>query len=257
MLPVFFQRNIIFRPVRLRQQHVFRFAAPFEERFYEMTDGTQLNALLFPSQHSAKPRRGLVLYFHGNADNLDRWGRMHRDFTERGYDFFCMDYRGYGKSSGKVNEKDFYADAFQMYQHLTHENYAPNEIIIYGRSLGSAVASHLAARVKAKMLVLETPFDNMKNLFKDQMRLLNIPLRMSYNFANDEHIQKVSYPILVLHGTRDLIVPYQTAERLCNYLKQSDEFVTIEGGRHKDLGKFDLFQEKLDQWLGERLLLSH
>ena len=83
---VFLQKRFLFRPVALPQTHRFVFDATFEEHWIETPDGAQLNALFFPSQQPNS--RGVVLYFHGNRGNLQRWGQLHQDFTSRGFDFF-------------------------------------------------------------------------------------------------------------------------------------------------------------------------
>ncbi|MFZ4476739.1 MAG: alpha/beta hydrolase, partial [Saprospiraceae bacterium] len=97
-LSTYLQHKILFRPTRLPEKHVFRFDAPFEEHFIETPDHVRINALFFPA--AQQPSSGVVLYFHGNRDNLQRWGAEHRRFTESGYDFFAADYRGYGKTPG-------------------------------------------------------------------------------------------------------------------------------------------------------------
>ncbi len=245
MIANLFQKNIIFRPVKLAKDYTYQFNAPFEEDFVKMPDDCHINTLFFKTTF---PKKGIILYFHGNADNLQRWGKMHEDFTSRGYDFLVMDYRGYGKSEGEVSELKFYEDALYLYLKVK-ETYAVEDIIIYGRSLGTAVASNLAAQVPAKMLILETPFDNMRNLFRLQMRFIRIPLFLKYFFPTDKHIQKVNYPIHIFHGTKDRIVPYSSAKNLQKYLKPKDQFITIPKGKHKNLGSFQEFQDKLNNIL--------
>lgn len=240
-----FQRFIIFRPEPLPKNYSFDIDSPHEELFLITPDSNRINALFFPTQDSA---RGVVLYFHGNADNLARWSRFHSDFTERGYDFFAIDYRGYGKSTGQVDEDLFYQDARLAYNWLA-KRYPPDHIIIYGRSLGSGPASHLAAEVRAKMLILETPFDNIRSLLLTQAPVLILPFELKYKFPNDEHIQKVSCPIYIFHGTKDRVVPYRSAERLKKHLKAGDFFYTIENGGHKDLSSFEIYQRMLDSLL--------
>ena len=112
----FFQDNIIFQHKKLTQDYIFKFdpdpkQEPFQEYFIQTDDGETLNALLFKTKLRSK---GLILYFHGNADNLQRWGKYSVDFTRLGYDILMMDYRGYGKSTGKPTERDLYKDALTV-----------------------------------------------------------------------------------------------------------------------------------------------
>ena len=100
----FLQKKALFRPVTLAADYTFSFEAPFEEHFLDTPDGARINLLRFPTAWAQ--RRGAVLYFHGNRGSLQRWGAMHADFTSRGFDFIAPDYRGYGKSKGKLSEDD-------------------------------------------------------------------------------------------------------------------------------------------------------
>ncbi len=244
----YLQKKVLFRPTVLPPDHRFDFAEPWEEYFLDTPDGHRLNALFFPTPQL--PRRGVVLYFHGNRDNLQRWGVMHRDFTDLGYDFFAPDYRGYGKSSGDHDEAHYLADAELAYQWLRGQ-YAPAEIILYGRSLGSAMASHLAARVPARMLILETPFDNIRGLLASHVRRHEPPFEPIFLFPNDQNLQRTSLPLLIFHGTRDRVVPFASANNLKKVLKPGDEFVTLEGGSHHNLSQYPAYQERLRAWLKE------
>jgi len=243
----FFLRKFLFRPVPLAPDAAFQFDAPFEELWFDTPDGERLNALFFPAP--VQPARGAVLYFHGNRDNLQRWGAMHRDFTALGYDFLVPDYRGYGKSSGEPAEEGFYADSMLMFKWLA-QRYTPEHIVLYGRSLGSGVACWLAARVSARMLLLETPFDSMAGLVAAHLRRERLSFEPTPRFPNDEHLSQTTMPVLIFHGTRDGVVPYTCAANLKSVLKPGDVFVTIEGGSHNSLGTFEQYREGLKEWLG-------
>jgi alpha-beta hydrolase superfamily lysophospholipase len=244
---IYLQKKALFRPTRLPAEYVFSFEHPFEEFFLDTPDGARLNLLRFPSDQGA--RRGVVLYFHGNRGNLQRWGNLHRDFTGRGYDFVALDYRGYGKSTGEPAERTFYEDARLVYDWL-RADYPANNIILYGRSLGTAMACYLAAHVRARKVVLETPFDNISGLIAGHLRQTELPFRPAFFFPNDRHLRQSELPVLLFHGTADRVVPYTSAQRLAACLKPHDEFVTIPGGTHHNLRDFDLYQEKLSDWLG-------
>lgn len=245
----FLQKKALFRPVTLAADYRFAFDTPFEESFLDTPDGARLNVLRF---YSAWPRRrGAVLYFHGNRDNLQRWGAMHRDFTARGFDFIIPDYRGYGKSTGEPNERTYYEDARLVYDWV-RQDYPAHQLVLYGRSLGTAMASFLAAHVKAGILILETPFDNISGLLASYLRRAALPFRPAFFFPNDRHLRQTKLPALLFHGTADRVVPYESAARLQACLKPGDEFVTIPGGTHSNLGAFRIYQEKLGEWLEKR-----
>lgn len=238
----YIQKRVLFQPTTLAADYRFRFDAPFEEVFLDAPDGPRINALWFKT---ARPvRRGVVLYLHGNRDNLQRWGGFSRDFTALGWDFFAIDYRGYGKSTGEPDEVGCYIDGGLAYDFLL-KTYPPEQIVIFGRSLGSGVATHLAAHVPAKMLILETPFDNVRGVMEGHLSGVSLRIEPVFRFPNDENLSKTTMPVLIFHGTRDRVVPMLSAQKLKRHLKPSDEFVVIEGGSHNDLGTFKLYRQKL------------
>jgi len=245
-LSSYLQHKILFRPARLPDNYVFRFDAPFEEHFIETPDHVRINALYFPT--AQRTLKGVVLYFHGNRGNLQRWGAEHWRFTENGYDFFAADYRGYGKTPGTPSPDHLYNDALLLLNHLSH-GYAADQIVLYGRSLGSAPATRLAAEGRAKSLILETPFDNLYNLFQDYMPLKHWSVQPAFDLPNDAYLKQTTLPVLIFHGTRDRVVPYASAARLKRLLKPTDQFVTIPGGSHHNLGESPLFSEHLAEWL--------
>ncbi len=242
----FFQRLIVFQPEQLEKNHSFSFPASFEEHWLETKDGVRINGLFFPT--SAGPSKGLILYFHGNRGHLQRWGNEHTDFTSRGYDIFIIDYRSYGKSQGRATEPGLYQDAQSAYRWAS-ERYSSDQIVLYGRSLGAAVASHLATKVDARMLILETPFYSFRDAVRKKVPWLWTPYSFEVEFPNYRHIQQLDYPVHIFHGTSDRLVRYSSAVKLKPLLDCADCFVTIEGGGHRDLSDFSEFQTYLDKIL--------
>lgn len=240
-------KKSLFRPVKLPEHYHFKFSEPFKEYFLKTPDGVMLNLLSFQAL-SHHPARGLVLYFHGNRGNLQRWGAMHRDFTSQGFDFIAMDYRGYGKSGGDPDEQLFFSDARLLYDWVC-KRYHPAQIVLYGRSLGSGMACYLASQVTAHSLVLETPFDNIAGIIAAHLRRPELPFEPPYSFPNDRHLLETQLPVLIFHGTHDGVVPYASAENLKKCLKPGDEFVTIPGGTHHNLNSFPEYRKRLHAWL--------
>ena len=145
----FFQEKFIFFPEVLEKDYQFRFA-PTEkwEEFWLENGDAKLHGLLF---QSPKPK-GIIVYFHGNAGSLREWGTLSERFTGRGYELLIMDFRGYGKSRGKLSEKALLEDAQVSYDYAK-ARFAEDSIVIYGRSLGSGIAVHLAATNKPQRLL--------------------------------------------------------------------------------------------------------
>jgi len=241
------QDLFIFRPDKLTSGHEFHFEADYEELSLCGKAGGRLNALWF---HLPKKQqcRGVVLYFHGNSGNLARWGNLYHFFFRFGYDFFVCDYRGFGKSRGPRTEALLYDDARLMYEYL-RRFYPPEKIIIFGRSIGSAMACRLASEMPARSLVLETPFASMRDLFYTYYPFLPRLFLFKYIFPNREYLPRVSYPVYIFQGTADFIVPERCAARLRPALKPADRFITIEMGRHNDLMIYDRYHRQMDEIL--------
>ena len=237
-----FQDGIVFQPKNLKESHTFQFDQSFEEVWLKTSDSIDINGLYFSSPES----RGVVLYLHGNKGNLQRWAKYNSDFTERGFDFFAIDYRGYGKSLGQPSEKGLYTDALAAYEWLK-QKYPEEKITIYGRSLGSGVASQLATTVSPKRLILETPFNSIKGAIDKSMPALWLPVATRSLFPNEHYLPQIEEPIHIIQGTKDRIVPYASAAALKPLLKERDDFFVIEGGGHRNLNSFPEYYQYLDR----------
>lgn len=238
------QDYFIFRPQKLPIDYEYAFEAPFNEIFLDIPDGGRLNALWF-KQINAK---GVILFFHGNAGSLARWGHLHHIFHQLGYDYFVYDYRGYGKSTGKRTEQFLYEDALTVFEYAK-QFYAEDQIVLFGRSMGSAFASRVAAVGKVKMVILETPFYSMRRLFYSYYPFLPHVFFFKYHFSNHHYLRKVECPIYIFQGTRDWVVPYKCAARLKKHLKPTDKFITVPGGSHNNLLFYDIYNRKLQEFL--------
>ncbi len=239
-----FQDFFIFRPRRLGADAVIKFEQPFEELMLTTERGGRLHAAWFRKKES----RGVILYFHGNSGNLSRWGNLYHYFFRYGYDFFIYDYRGFGRSRGYRNEQLMQQDARRVYDRL-REAYAAEKIVIYGRSIGTAFATRLAADVPARMLILETPFASMPDLFYTYYPFLPRLFWFKYRFDNRRYLPEVNCPVYIFQGTDDLIVPFSSAAKLQTALKPDDHFFTIDMGRHNDLMVYERYHQKIEEIL--------
>lgn len=238
--------RIMFQPTPLAEDYQFDFEHPFSEKYLQDDSlGISLHALHFTVPDTAK---GIVLYFHGNADNLQRWGRYTVDLTQRNYEVLAIDYPGYGKSEGEPSEAAIYRSADLAYA-WARERYAPEQIVIYGRSMGGAPASWLAGRQPAQQLILETPFPSVPKLFRTQASVVLVPFEPRIKFPVIHYLESVPCPVTIFHGTDDWVVPYRAAAQLKSVLKPADRFITIEGGGHKDLRSFSAYQQSLTDLL--------
>lgn len=236
----FFQERIIFLPEPLDQSFAYEFDANFDELRLEMEDGAVLNALHFkPNQP-----KGIIVYFHGNAGNLSRWGEVVLPFVDRGYEVLLVDYRSYGKSTGVLGKKKMLKDAEAVYGYAA--NIWPQEqIIVYGRSLGSSFACHLAKNFTPQQVILESPFASLADVAKEIAWMYPVSIILKYNFQNAKKGDQISAPVTIIHGTEDAIVLFASGEKLHKALKSS-EFYSIAKGGHNDLSMFDTYWEIID-----------
>jgi pimeloyl-ACP methyl ester carboxylesterase len=239
----YFQEKFIFLPEKLSRNFEFSFKHPYKELFITTKDAI-LNALYFPHPSS----KGVIFYLHGNAGSMRTWAEVSDIFLSRGYSFFIFDYRGYGKSTGKLSKKNLYRDASLMYEYASRLE-PGNKMIIYGRSLGSGFAAKLAIQKKPEKLILETPYYSMEEMARLQMPFFPVKLILKYKLPSYKWIPKIQCPILAIHGTEDELIPYNQAVRLKQYLKASDRFVTIEKGMHGNISTFRLYHTSLDAFL--------
>lgn len=240
----FMQDYFIFRPKKLKPDFSYQFEALFEEVFIPTPQHGTINALWF---RQVAPK-GLILFFHGNAGSLERWGHLHYFFRRLGYDFFVYDYRGYGKSTGIRTEQTMFSDALAVFD-FVKKHYSYSDITLFGRSLGSVFASVVASEHPVKNVILETPFYSMRNLFYTYYPLLPRIFFFKYPFHSHLYLQEVQCPIYIFQGTYDWVVPYKCAARLKKCLKPTDAFYTIPGGGHNNLLFYDIYNRQLQEIL--------
>ena len=239
-----FQEQFIFLDDDLAQDYVYKFERPFEEVRLE-NGKAELNGLYFPVD-SAK---GAIVYFHGNRGNLKRWGDAVQPLVELGYSVLVMDYRGYGKSSGKRTKQTLFNDA-QLWYDWLNQKYTEDDIIIYGRSIGTGIASWLASQKKPRQLLLETPYYTLAAMAKRYYPMYPAKYALRFNFESFKYLQNVKAPVVIFHGTEDSVVPYEQGLRLYESINStSKQFFTIEGGEHKNLIEFEDFREALGRVL--------
>ncbi len=237
----FIQDRLVFRTDKLKKEYSYNFDQNFEEYFIVTDDNNKINSLLFKSEISSEiSPKGLIIYFHGNANNLKRWGKYSVNFTSLGYDVLMIDYRGYGKSSGIPTEELLYDDALTVWNWVKN-TFKYSKHILYGRSLGAAVASNLAGKTDPDILIMETPFDNLNRALPAYL----IPFKLKYKFRNCLHLPEVSCKKVIFHGTMDMLIPITSAKRLKPFLNKNDKMIIIKSGRHNNLDSFPLYHEEL------------
>ena len=236
----FFQEKLLFLPTTLEQDYHYEFEYAYEELFLKTEDNATINALHF----KAKKSKGVILYFHGNAGDLSRWGKITEYFVNENYDVLVMDYRTYGKSLGPLSEAAFYKDAQYCYNYLLNQ-YSENEIALYGRSLGTGIASYLASKNNPNQLILETPYYSILDVAEHRFPLFPLKKLLKYNFPTFQYLPKTTCPTTIIHGTNDNVVPYSSGKKLSELGINNLNFITVEGGDHNNLIEFEDYHKTI------------
>jgi fermentation-respiration switch protein FrsA (DUF1100 family) len=178
--------------------------------------------------------RAAVVWFHGNAGNVSHRLDNARELVARfGLDLFLVDYRGYGLSEGEPSEAGLYADGMAVYDEARARGFAPPHIVLFGRSLGAAVAIEVALAREARGLILETPFRSIRAMAHEHVPFVpGFLIRSRYD--SEAKVGRLSLPLLVLHGDRDDIVPLPHAQRLFDLAPGPKRFFLIRGAGHND-----------------------
>lgn len=239
----FAQESLIFLDEELEANYVFEFNSDFEEINIETADGAILNAIHF----KGKDPNGIIVYFHGNAGNLSRWGKIAEQYLTYQQNVLIVDYRGYGKSRGKRSSQLMYQDALLVYDEAK-KWFSEDRISVYGRSLGCTFASYAASKNKPKQLILETPFYSLNSIVENRYPFLPSKRLMNFQFPTYEFIKEVECPITIFHGTEDFVVPYENGKRLHELIPDA-ELITIPEGEHNNLGDYDIYWKNIERVL--------
>ena len=244
----FGQDFFFFRPERLPGWFSYQYPFPFEEFNFDMEDGGIVNAVLFRVPNS----RGVVFYIKGNSRSIKGWGKFARDFVGKGYDFFILDYRGFGKSTGKRTENILYADLQQVYKWLS-QRYDEKDIVLYGRSLGSGLATRIASWNAPRLLILDCPYFSFRYHISTYAFWLPLRWLLRYQLRTDLFIKKVSCPIYILHGEKDRLIPARQGRKLHALDPERIQYFPILGAGHNDLPEFPQYHDILYDILNDEL----
>lgn len=229
------QRSLLYLPDRTRPQ-----LGPLAELGYrEITltteDGLSLLSWYRPP-HDGAP---VVAYFHGNGGHLGYRGNRMMRFAQAGLGVLLLEYRGYGGNPGMPSETGFYADAAAALDFLTRQQGIPaNRLVLYGESLGSGVAAHMAAGREIAALILEAPFTRLADPAAYHYPYVPVSLLLRDRFDSLAAIGQVNAPILVLHGERDRVVPARFGHALFAAAPEPKEGWFPPEGGHEDLARF-------------------
>lgn len=238
----FAQDYVLFRPHKLSENHHFHLG---EEIEIEVEDGVFLNCVWSKESNS----KGVVLYLHGNRGDNAWCLRQSQTMAGAGYDVFMVDYRGYGKSDGKINSQNqLFSDVQKVYDFLKTK-YKEENISITGYSLGSGMASWLAANNNPKRLFLVAPYFSMTDM-KNQYAWFIPDFVLKFPLETNEYLEKVNCPIALFHGTLDKVIPFVSSEKLKALFPEKVKLFALKGVRHRgaifDYGFRNQFRKLVD-----------
>jgi fermentation-respiration switch protein FrsA (DUF1100 family) len=178
--------------------------------------------------------RAVVLFFHGNAGNISHRLDSLKIFHDLNLSTFIFDYRGYGQSEGKVSEQGTYLDAEAAWLYLTKQRQiAPDNIVLFGRSLGAAVAAYLATKQNPKALIIESAFTSVPDMAGRVYPFLPVRLLTRYNYNTRQYVESIRSPILIIHSHDDEIIPFDNGRELYSAAHEPKSFLELRGG-HND-----------------------
>ncbi|RNC90078.1 MAG: alpha/beta hydrolase [Allomuricauda sp.] len=244
----FIQDYMFFKPEKLPKDFQFHYDNQITEEYnIETRDGATINGLHFKSENP----KGVVFYLKGNSKSIKGWGKFAVDFTRHNYDVIMVDYRGFGKSTGKRTQKAIKRDMQVVYNRIK-EKVAEKYIILYGRSLGSGFATKLASMNNPRMLVLDAPYYSLSKVAKKFIPFMPISLIVKFPIPTYKWMKYVNCPIHIIHGTDDRLIPFKSSLKLSRINPEKTTLYSVIGGGHKDLNRFESYHKMLTQILASK-----
>ena len=237
----YLQEYFLFKPEKLPKDFQFLYENQVVEEYNLVTrDGASINGLHF----KVKSPKGVVLYLKGNSKSIKGWGKFAVDFTCNNYDVIMVDYRGFGKSTGKRSQKAIKHDLQYIYNKI-RERVSEEYIILYGRSMGSGFATKLASMNNPKMLILDAPYYSLTKVTGRYMPFMPLSIILRYPMPTYKWLKYVNCPIRIIHGTQDKLIPFKSSVKLSQIQPKKTRLYPVIGGGHKNMNTFEEYHKIL------------
>jgi fermentation-respiration switch protein FrsA (DUF1100 family) len=249
LLVYFLQDRLLYFPFKEMETTPAVIRLPFEEVNINTTDGEQITAWWIP----AEKERAVLLFCHGNAGNISHRLDSIDIFNRLGLSVLIFDYRGYGTSTGRPSEDGTYHDAEAAWRYLVDvQKKKPEKIILFGESLGGAVAAEIASRYKAGGLILMSSFTSIPELAGRLYPFLPVKLLSKFHYATIEKIANITAPKLIIHSPDDEIIPFVMGRALYEKAAGPKQFLQIQGGHNEGfLVSGNLYVQGLDAFISK------
>lgn len=207
-----------------------RIGLDFEQAAIITSDGIRLAGWFVPAPQA----RGVLLFFHGNAGNISHRLDSLAIFYRLGLSVLIFDYRGYGESGGRISEQGMYLDAEAAWRYLTEtKGIAPEEIVLFGRSMGGAVAAQLATGTRPAGLILESVFSSVPEMAAGYYPFFPVRLLAIYRYDVGKAVRRIACPLLVIHSRDDEIIPFAQGRKVYDAAPEPKKFLAIHGGHNE------------------------
>ena len=237
------QDYMLFKPEKLPKDFQFNYDnQTYEEHNLETRDGAVINGIRFFPKGESK---GVVLYLKGNSKSIKGWGKFAVDFTRLGYNVLMVDYRGFGKSTGRRSQKAIKRDLQLVYNKI-REVASEDRIVLYGRSLGSGFAAKLASTNNPRLLILDAPYYSLTKVTSRYMPFMPLSLLIKYPLPTYKWLKYVKCPIHIIHGTHDKLIPFKSSVKLSQVNPKLTKLHSVIGGGHKNLNNFQSYHQMLE-----------
>ena len=244
----FWQEKFLFKPEKLPEDFKYEYQhEDFTEHNIEVKPGVNINGVHFQLPEP----RGVVLYLKGNSRSIKGWGKFAVDFLRHGFDVIMVDYRGFGKSTGRRTEEGIKEDLQVIYDEIkkqVDEKY----VILYGRSLGSGFAAKLASTNSPRMLILESPYYSLRKVAKRYVPFMPLSLMMRFPLRTYLWLKYVKCPIKIIHGTNDRLIPFKTAVALSKIQSDSTRLYPVLGAGHNNLHTYEEYHRFLEEIINSK-----
>jgi pimeloyl-ACP methyl ester carboxylesterase len=236
------QEQLLFQPLRLPPAYRFAHGSDVHEVAIDVP-GARLNAL-----HLRLPRpKGVVFFLHGNAGNLASWFTNVDFYRRANVDLFMLDYRGYGKSTGRIQSEAQLRDDVRAAWQAIAPRYAGKARIFYGRSLGSGLAAGLAAEVQPELTILVSPYRSMEAMAREHYPW--VPgAALRYPLRTEDDVARIRGPVWLVHGDQDTLIAPHHSQAIRERVPQA-QLLMVPGAGHNDLQRFDVYVDALRQLL--------
>jgi alpha-beta hydrolase superfamily lysophospholipase len=245
----YLQDYMLFKPEKLSKDFEFNYEnQEFKEYNLETRDGAVINGIRFYPKGESK---GVVLYLKGNSKSIKGWGKFAVDFTRHGYNVLMVDYRGFGKSTGRRSQKAIKRDLQEVYNKIK-ELTTEDRIILYGRSLGSGFAAKLASMNNPRMLILDAPYYSLTKVTARYAPFMPLSVLLKYPLPTYKWLKYVQCPIHIIHGTNDKLIPFKTSIKLSKVNPKLTKLHSVIGGGHKNLNNFESYHKMIHDILNSK-----